>query len=114
MIYRANEAQSFEIPGGTSGRLYPPSEDGSHSVAYVKMDGVYPEKGYSLNDRCSESIYLISGQLTLTANGTECVLRPGDLFVVTPGTKYSIKGRGEALDLITPVWDKSQNHIIQN
>lgn len=113
MYISKDQATSFDIPGGTSGRIYPDSPNGDQTIAQVQLDGVYPERGFSLNDHCTETIYMLDGQFDLTYGTKTYTLNPGDLFMILPGTKYRITGRGQALDLITPSWDKSQNHIIE-
>ncbi|MCX6784637.1 MAG: hypothetical protein NTV81_01725 [Candidatus Komeilibacteria bacterium] len=113
MFYKKNQAEKFLIPGGTEGLLFPSSPKGDQTVAVVEMDGVYPASGYSLNDFCTETIYLIEGLLEAEVSGEKYVLQSGDLLVILPGNKYKLTGQGKSVDLITPAWDKSQNHIIE-
>lgn len=98
--------------------LYPPSPKGDQSVAVVQLDGVYPEKGWSVNDICTETLYVMEGKLTLFIREgldgddkeKEYALVPGDLFMILPGNKYRLSGKGKSCDFITPSWDSSQNH----
>lgn len=113
MLYKKEQAQSFTIPGGTDGRLYPSHPAGEQTIAFVTMDGRYPEKGYSINERCTETLYVTEGAFTLTYGEESFELREGDVFMILPGTKYAITGRGSSVDVITPEWDKSQNRIIE-
>ena len=76
------------------------------------MDGVYPQKGYSLNDRCTETLCMTDGEFNLTCDGAAYTLRRGDLFSVLPGSKYRIEGKGSAVICISPAWDSAQNHIV--
>jgi len=92
--------------------LYPSSPKGDQTIAYVEMDGVYPEEGYSLNDVCTETMFLVEGSIEIEVDKRWNQLNAGDLFMVLPGNKYRVRGKGKTLDLITPAWDKSQNHII--
>jgi mannose-6-phosphate isomerase-like protein (cupin superfamily) len=112
MLIKKEEAQEFSIPGGTEGVLYPSSPSGDQTIAYVEIDGVYPEKGYSINDVCTESIFLVAGSVEVELDGKWNVLEEGDVCLIFPGNKYRMRGNGKALDLITPAWDKNQNHII--
>lgn len=113
MYINKADATTFSIPGGTQGAIYPDHPNKEMTVAVVEMDGVYPEKGFSINTRCTETIYMISGSFVLNANGQEHHLNPGDMFMILPNTKYSIAGTGTAMDVITPAWDKSQNSIVE-
>lgn len=92
--------------------LYPPSPKGDHSIAVVETRGRYPQTGVAYNDICTETVYLLEGQLRITLNGKETVLDPGDLCMILPNIKYSIEGIGKAMVLITPQWDSNQNHHI--
>lgn len=114
MIVKKEQSSNFTIPGGTEGRIYPSSPKGDQTIAYVTTDGVYPEKGWSINDKCTETIFMIEGAFELEVNDEKFRLEKDDLFIILPGNKYRIKGKGTALDLITPAWDKDQNKIIDN
>lgn len=113
MFYKKEQATKFSIPGGTNGLLFPSSPKGDQTVAVVEMDGIYPATGYSLNDFCTETIYLTEGLLEAEVGGQQYTLRPGDLLVILPGNKYRITGQGKSVDLITPAWDKAQNHMVE-
>ena len=114
MFVKKEMAESFSIPGGTKGAIYPSSPKGDQTIAVVEMDGIYPEKGYSFNDFCTETIFMLEGKFELEADGKKYQLEKGDLFMILPGTKYRISGKGKSIDFISPAWDKSQNHIIEN
>lgn len=112
MLYKKTNAQSFEIPGKTVGDIYPSSPKKDQTIAHVKMDGKYPVDGYSLNDICTETIYVLDGNLNIEIEGEIFSAEKDDICIILPGKKYRITGKGEALDLITPQWNSSQNHII--
>ncbi len=112
MFVAKDKAQKFSIPGGTNGLLYPPSPKGDQSMAVIEMDGVYPEKGHSLNDICTETIYQLEGQFRIEVNGQWHELKSGDLLMILPGNKYKVTGKGKACVLISPSWDSKQNHIV--
>lgn len=111
MFFSHTQAQAFSIPGGTTGTLLDISP--AVSVAEVTMDGVYPEKGYSINEKCTETIYLLEGSLDVICDGVKYELRTrGDVCSIPPGTGYRVEGKGVSLDIITPGWEKSQNRIV--
>lgn len=112
MMYKKRDAQKFSIPGGTKGFLYPSHPRGEQTVAYIEMDGAYPEKGYSINDVCTETLYMLEGSFEIECGGKNYTLKGGDLFMILPKNKYRTRGKGKALALITPAWSKKQNHII--
>ncbi len=114
MLIKKEDGKNFEIPGGTEGRLYPSSPKGDQTAALVEMDGVYPQKGWSVNDVSTETIFLQEGKFFLETKeegGHE--LLPGDMFLVFPGVKYRITGKGKAVVIITPSWEKNNNKIVE-
>ena len=92
--------------------IYPNHPKNQHTIARVKMDGLYPVIGYSINDICSETIFLIKGMLKIRTGDNIYKLNPGDILIIPPKTKYRIEGKGEAIDVITPAWDKNQNRMV--
>lgn len=112
MFLRKTDAKPFTIPGGVTGLLYPSSPQGDQTIAAVEQDGVYPLQGYSVNDVATETIYCLEGSMTIEADGERHELTSGDLFMVFPGTKYRIEGKGKSVDLITPAWERNRNRIV--
>ena len=110
---KKTDTTPFEIPGGTTGRLYPNHPAGEHTLAVVEMDGIYPLKGSSRNSVCTETMYVMEGTLNLTVDGEVHVLEEGDCYAITPGHAYRCEGKVKVLDVITPAWDKAQNEIIE-
>lgn len=106
------DAASFTIAGGTKGVLYPPGLDNAFSIAVVEMDGVYPEHGWSINDICTETMYVQSGELMVEIEDNTFTLTPGDLLSVEPHKRYRVRGAATTIDVITPAWAKQQNHIV--
>ncbi len=114
MFIRKKERKPFEIPRGTKGKLYPSSPKGDQTVAFVEMDGIYPEKGWSVNDISTETIFLQEGEFILeTEKEGKHEMEPGDMFLVFPETKYRIEGKGRAVVIITPSWEKNTNRIVE-
>ena len=107
------DAQAFAIPGGTQGMLYPSDPCGALSIAVVEMDGKYPEDGWSINDICTETMYVQEGVMDVDIEGESYTLNPGDVLSIPPKKKYRCHGTAKSIDIITPAWDKSQNHIIK-
>ncbi len=112
MFLTSKDGQEFSIPGGTQGVLYPPGPNKAFSIAVVTMDGQYPENGWSLNDKCTETIYVQAGSLVANVDGKQFKLKSGDILSIVPGKKYRVRGKAMTVDVITPAWDKGQNHII--
>jgi len=113
MLCKSKDSKAFTILGGTKGWLYPSSPKKDQTIAYVEMKGDYPPKGFSMNDICTETLFLIDGKIDVQVDGVWNTLEKNDLIMILPRTKYRIRGEGKIIDLITPAWDKDQNHIIE-
>lgn len=114
MFIQEQDAQKFTIPGGTEGFLYPPGPNDAFSIAVVTMDGVYPKSGWSVNDICTETMYVQQGALQVDIEDQSYELVQGDVLSIVPGKKYRVRGTATTVDVITPAWDKAQNHIIES
>lgn len=111
ILYKKSEAQKFKIDGGTQGLIYPNHPKGQHTIARIQMDGKYPIVGYSVNKTCSETIIMLKGMFKIRVDNNIYKVKPGDVLVILPKTKYRIEGKGEIIDVITPAWNKKQNKI---
>jgi len=57
-------------------------------------------------------MYIQEGTLTVDVDDATYELAAGDVLSVTPGQKYRVRGTAKTIDVITPAWDKKQNHIL--
>lgn len=107
-IFTLEQAKKYDIPGGIC-YLYPDSPTERLSAAFVKQDGRYPTEGYRKNERCTEALFILNGELTIYLAETPHQLKPKDVVYIPPGTPYAIEGKGEAFVFIEPKWDSTQN-----
>ena len=114
MLHTQKDAENFTIPGGVEGVLYPPGPDDQFSIAVVEQDGIYPQQGWSMNDVCTETFYMLEGAFEVDVDDKSFTIKQGDVLSVEPGQKYRVRGKGRSVDLITPAWDKKQNHILKD
>lgn len=111
-LHKKSQAKKFSISGGTQGLIYPNHPQGQHTIALIKMNGKYPVVGYSINQKCSETIIVLAGIFKIRIDNNVYKIKPGDVLIILPKTRYRIEGQGEAIDVITPAWNKRQNKII--
>ncbi len=107
-VFQKSDAKKYAIPGGDC-YLYPDSPTGRLSCAYVVQDGRYPEQGRKVNKVCTEAMFIIDGEYTMDLGGEILKLKAHDVVYVTPGTPYSIEGKGTSFVFIEPKWDSTQN-----
>jgi len=113
-LVKKKDGQAFSIPGGTTGIIYPEHLDIGCSIVEVSMFGEYPVGGYSINERCSETLFMLDGEFRVRVDEIVHTLLPGDMLTIVPFSKYRIEGTGRVIDIITPKWDKDQNQIIKD
>jgi mannose-6-phosphate isomerase-like protein (cupin superfamily) len=107
-VFTQNDAKKYDIAGGTCW-LYPHSPTDRLSCALVHQNGRYPEQGKKVNARCTESLFVFEGTLTVTLGNEAKQLKAYDVVYITPGTAYSVEGTGKAFVFIEPKWDSKQN-----
>lgn len=107
-VFTQNDAKKYEIPGGDC-YLYPDCPTGRLSCALVVQNGRYPEEGFRKNSVCTESMFVIEGEFTLTVDGNATQLTQYNLAYVPLNTPYSIEGNGKVCVFIEPKWDSAQN-----
>ncbi len=102
------DAKKYEIPGGDC-YLYPDCPTGRLSCALVLQKGRYPETGFRKNSICTEAMFVIEGEFTLTVANETVKLKQHDVVYIPLDTPYTIEGEGKTLVFIEPKWDGAQN-----
>ncbi|MBP7057456.1 hypothetical protein KBB08_03115 [Candidatus Gracilibacteria bacterium] len=102
-------AQRYPVSGGGEVAL-----SADKTIALVWTDGRYPalEKGYSLNQVCTESITVLFGAVIAEVNGAIQVAHQGESIRITPGQAYSMSGKAVCKVVISPPWDSAQNSFV--
>jgi mannose-6-phosphate isomerase-like protein (cupin superfamily) len=106
--FQQSDAKKYPLPGGTCW-LYPDCPTGRLSCALVEQDGRYPEEGFRKNSICTESMFVLDGEFTLTVGESVKTLKKHDLAYIPLDTPYSIEGKGSVFVFIEPKWDSAQN-----
>lgn len=107
-VVRASDGKVYDIPGGKV-RLYEDAKTDRLSCAFVQSVGRYPEAGQKLNKVCTEAIFVLDGEITVTLGADVHVLKKHDVVYIVPNTPYSIEGKADVFVFIEPKWDKTQN-----
>jgi hypothetical protein len=82
----------------------------SVDIAYTKVNGTYPSKGLSGNDKVTMLYYILSGSAEITLEiGESFFMEKADVFILPPKTFYKISGDFEALMICSPAWYESQS-----
>ncbi|MBP9750265.1 MAG: hypothetical protein KBC95_00265 [Candidatus Peribacteraceae bacterium] len=108
VYFPKDQAKKYNIDGGEC-YLYPDCPTGRLSCAYVIQDGRYPVQGRKVNKTCTEAMFIIDGEYTMDLGSEILKLKAHDVVYVTPGTPYSMEGKGTSFVFIEPKWDSAQN-----
>jgi len=94
------------------------SEDARNDRSWAVA--VYEKEGYSklhYHEERTEIYYIISGTATITADGEERILMPGEEIMIYPNQQHQVTSSGEdELKMIvkcTPAWIVADQHFIE-
>ena len=79
--------------------------------AVAKLDGRYPERGYAVNRKSKELLYVMEGAGVVVAGGKLHVLSEGDTGLIATGEEYYLVGKMKLLITSVPAWrpDQAEN-----
>lgn len=88
-----------------------PNKNSSFATALI--NGRYPEEKRSVNLKCDQVYYVISGNGTIHSEGGDFNINPGDLYYFDKGEKYWIQGTNLFVVISnTPKWEYEQYAIV--
>jgi mannose-6-phosphate isomerase-like protein (cupin superfamily) len=106
-------AQVYKNSTACSIHAYPILHPG-WSVAYIEINGRYPEQGWALNEVCAEMVYILSGSGKLVTSQQATALAPQDVVLVSPGEHYYWEGVMTMTISCTPAFYAEQHKIIRS
>jgi len=108
MAIKSSETRAF--PNGRTCVAYEYDHgDEDISLALVKIDGRYPEKGRVMNRVCKEIIYVTMGTGKVEIEGKEFPLGVGDSVLVKPNQRYFYEGKLESVAVCHPTFYAEQH-----
>ncbi|MBN2203244.1 MAG: cupin domain-containing protein [Candidatus Aenigmarchaeota archaeon] len=81
-------------------------------VAYIKIDGRYPEKGRTLNRKSKEVIFVIDGKGIVEIDGNVFDMEEGDSILIQPNQKFFFDGKLKIVVCCNPAWDPKQYEFV--
>ena len=87
-----------------------PLDTGSSNLSEIILEARYPEIGDALNAESEMTAYILDGEVVLTVESLETLLRKGDAALIGKNRKYHWQPKGEVALLIfsTPPWTPEQ------
>ena len=86
-IVKKDEAEKFENSNECMVLEYP-LKDGDIDCAITTITGRYPDKGYSINQKCKAMIYIIEGNGTLNTKEKSVSFEAGDSILINKEETY--------------------------
>ena len=81
------------------------------NIAYIKVNGRYPDKGTVKNKVCKEMGYIVKGKGKLYIGDEVHTLEVGDVVLIKPGDKYYWEGEFEMVVPCSPAWYPEQHEV---
>jgi mannose-6-phosphate isomerase-like protein (cupin superfamily) len=89
-----------------------PLSDKNINATVIKLSGKYPDKGWAVNEKCKELVYVIKGHGKLITETNSVDLSEKDVVLIEANEKYMWEGNLELFMPSTPAWYPEQHKII--
>jgi mannose-6-phosphate isomerase-like protein (cupin superfamily) len=110
-IVRLSETKINKVSSTCTAIEYP---DGDKNIwgAVIQLKGRYPTRGWTVNHKCTELVYVIKGSGILNVNGIETAFNKGDQIAIGAGEKFYWIGEGNLFMPCAPAWYPAQHETI--
>lgn len=103
-----SETKIYHISNNAISYEYP-TNNKDINIAFVEINGRYPDEGYCLNEICTESCYVIDGSGKLYVDNMEYELEKDTVVIINPGELYYYVGDLRLCVPSTPAWTPEQH-----
>lgn len=110
-IAQREDAKLFKISDNAISYKYP-TNNKDINIAYVEINGRYPDTGYCLNKIWTETCYVIEGNGKFHINDMEYEISKGTFILINPGELYYYEGNLKLCVPCTPAWTKDQHEKV--
>lgn len=111
-IVKLNDAEKFNN-SDTCKVLEYPLNDTDINCALAVITGRYPNKGYCVNEKCKELIYVIEGNGIISKKDEVINFEKGDVILIEKGELYFWNANCKIVMPCTPAWNSEQYKIIE-
>lgn len=111
-IIKLEEAEKFNNSEKCEVLEYP-LKDADINCATAIITGRYPDRGYCMNEKCKELIYVIEGNGTLNKKEEIINFAKGDIILIEKEEKYFFDANCKIVMPCTPAWYPEQHKIVE-
>lgn len=112
-ISRKSETKTLKICPTCVAVEYPLLSDEIQG-SLIKLNGRYPETGFTLNEVCVELVYILGGSGYLgNKNGERLEFIAGDQLVIEPGEQYFWEAKATMFVPCAPAWYPEQHKKVE-
>lgn len=111
-LVKLEQAQEFSNSDKCKGLEYP-LDDTDINFSTAVINGRYPDKGYCVNEKCKELIYVMEGKGTLNKKEGTIEFSKGDAILIDKGEVYYWDGQCTIAMPCTPAWYPEQHKLIE-
>ncbi len=91
-----------------------PLEDKDINVAFIEIDGRYPDKGRVTNEVVKELVFVVGGEGKIIIGEKELRLKEGDAVLVLPKQEYFFEGKFRLVVSCAPAWYPEQHKTVDS
>jgi len=90
-----------------------PLGDKDINVAYIEINGRYPDKGFVTNEAVKEILFVVEGEGKIVIEDEEHELKEGDVVLLLPKKKYFFDGKLKLVVPCSPAWYPEQHKNVE-
>ncbi|MFH0837332.1 MAG: AraC family ligand binding domain-containing protein [Candidatus Aenigmatarchaeota archaeon] len=83
------------------------------NVAFVEINGRYPETGFVMNTKVKEIVFITEGSGKIFIEDDEFVIKEGDTILIHPNKKFFWQGKIKDLASCAPAWNTEQYRYLE-
>jgi len=89
-----------------------PMGDKDINVAFIEIDGRYPDRGLVTNEKVKEIVFVTKGEGKIFVDGKEYALKAEDSILLLPKQKYYFDGKLSLVVSCSPAWTPEQHKLV--
>ena len=108
MIIKKSERKKFSNSPVCTAYEYP-FEDKDINIAFIEINGRYPDKGRIVNKVCKELVFIVKGKGKIEIDDKNILLEEGDSVFIQSNQKYFFEGNISIIASCHPTWYPEQH-----